>query len=297
MPANVQLYNQCCFCPVKVQKILRHLERYHKDQPEVKLFLSKPKKTAERNAITTKLRNRGNNMMNVEILKKGSGTLRVARRGKTTVSVEDVNSNKVAECVNCKIFVRAPNLYRHRCQVLTNTEEGPVKKPGKLRAGKAELDMKVKGMTEEAASFLSSLRDDKCGREVKNDELVVKVLEFKLLQGEGKVINWKKQWRYRLRLLGRFIIKARSLLPGCSNLREILKVDNFPKIANAAADCAKFMTATGEDAANSVPLKIGFTLKTVLKFLDSEATINKDNVAEQNAQRLLKLYQNDWCTR
>jgi hypothetical protein len=37
--------------------------------------------------------------------------------------------------------------------VFINTEDGPIKKPGKLRAGTVALNMKIKGIIEDAASF------------------------------------------------------------------------------------------------------------------------------------------------
>jgi hypothetical protein len=40
--------------------------------------------------------------MKVEILKKDSGALHVARRGKTMVTAEDAKLGKVCHCINAK---------------------------------------------------------------------------------------------------------------------------------------------------------------------------------------------------
>jgi hypothetical protein len=91
--------------------------------------------------------------MKVEILKKDSGALHVTRRRKTKVTAEDAKLGKSLTLHQCQVLL-ANNYYRHRCPVFIKTEDGPIKKPGKLRAGRVALNMKIKGIIEDATLFL-----------------------------------------------------------------------------------------------------------------------------------------------
>jgi hypothetical protein len=272
-----------------VQKIVRHFERKHKDELEVKKFLSMPKQSEQRKAITTKLRNLGNHNHNVSVLKKKEGSLIVARRlGGEAKSLDDV-----ALCKNCLGYYAKDSLYRHHCSVFSMTPAGLAKKPGTVKEGKGILESTVRGLSAEAADIFSTMLMDDVGLAVRNDDVAVEFLELQLQKGEGHKPNWKKQIRYRLRLLGRLILEARNLIQGSYNLRDILICPNFRRIAEAAKECAKKEGHVG----NSVPVKIGFMVKACAEVLLAEASEKLDEKKLAGIKSFLKLYKMHWGTR
>jgi hypothetical protein len=83
--------------------------------------------------------------------------------------------------------------------------------------------LKLNKLTLEAANIMASINDDAVGNAPKNDLLANKILEYRLKRGQGKEANFKKQMRDKLRLLGRFLLRARKDIPGYYSLREILR--------------------------------------------------------------------------
>jgi hypothetical protein len=106
--------NFCVYCSRSVQKIVRHLERHHHGEAEVKKFKALPKGSDARRAITTKLRLAGNHKHNVQTLNKKEGGLVIARRMK---GAETRNPADYVPCVNCLGYFAKETLYRHRCKV------------------------------------------------------------------------------------------------------------------------------------------------------------------------------------
>ncbi len=129
-------------------------------------------------------------------------------------------------------------------------------------------------------------------------------LELELEKGEGEKLQWKKQMRYRLRLLGRFILEARKILPGSFSLSDILKASNFLSIVKAAKECRKKEDGRAEGL--SVPVKVGFVLKAAAEVILARALLAVEGDEEEkkkkaedvkDAKNLLKLYDMQWGTR
>lgn len=125
--------------------------------------------------------------------------------------------------------------------------------------------------------------------------MAVELLELQLQKGEGVKLQWQKQVRYRLRLLGRFIIEARKIIPEAQSLNDILKCENFISIVQAAKECGQ--KGEGKAEGLSVPVKVGFVLKSAVEVILS-AALRENNIEKmQNAKNLLRLYEMEWGTR
>jgi hypothetical protein len=74
--------------------------------------------------------------------------------------------------------------------------------------GKQVLEGAVRNVGGEAAQLLDSMKNDYIGLAVKSDALAQDLLDRELEKGQGKREKWKKPTRYRLRLLGRFILQC-----------------------------------------------------------------------------------------
>jgi hypothetical protein len=280
-----QRTNFCVFCSTSVQKIIRHFERYHKNETEVRKFMAMPKQSQERKSITSKLRLAGNHQYNVS---SQDGPVIVARRTKSVPA-------EVIVCVNCLGYYAKGSLYRHKCKVVMNTAAGLVRKPGTIRQGRQLLDMARKGHSTEAAAIFSAMAVDEVSTAAKNDELVAELLELQLQKGEGWKIHWRKQMRHKLRLLGRFILEARKILPNCYSLNDILFCENFLFIVEAAKECGKREAGGGPGL--TVPMRVGFLVKACAKIIKSSALRNKDFLRAKDAKGLLDNYKEEWGER
>nr|XP_021331492.1 uncharacterized protein LOC100149643 isoform X4 [Danio rerio] len=99
--------NFCFVCGKPQIKIARHFIVHKRDNAEIARALSLPAHSKKRKELLQMLRNKGNFMHNNEVLKKGSGALKVKRH-----SVKQA-SNKYTYCVYCRgMFIRQ-ELWRH----------------------------------------------------------------------------------------------------------------------------------------------------------------------------------------
>jgi hypothetical protein len=129
-------------------------------------------------------------------------------------------------------------------------------------------------------------------------QVAVEFLELELEKGEGAKLQWKKQIRYRLRLLGRFVLEARKIIPGAQSLSDILRHVNFLLIVKAAKKCGQ--KGDGQAEGLSVPVKVGFVLKAAVEVILATALLKEDEESKkraQDAEKLLKLYDMQWGTR
>jgi len=287
-------------------------------EKEVMEFVSLPKKSPERRAITTKLRNRGNLKHNVKTFQSGTGLLIAAKGTKKKGAVNNKKKTtqiekKYSLCVACEGTYVRDSYYRHRCVQFESKKselgtDAVKAKPSPIKAGDAYLATAIRGVPKEASDLLSSMYDDEIGLAVKHDELAVGILDYVLNKGEGHQPNWRKNICYRLRLLGRFLLEARELLPSCHSLREILQPFNFLQIVTAAQRCAikekdnfpvKDDAEETETEANSVPVKIGFMLKLAIKVVVADEMMLPNFSQEKvtSANYLIELFKLQWGTR
>ena len=93
--------HSCIYCETLVWKISRHMERCHKNEQDVASALSNPVKSKERRNAWAKLTRQGDFKRNIDVLKKHSGKIIVAREVKNS-SPEDY-----VTCTACNGFFYA----------------------------------------------------------------------------------------------------------------------------------------------------------------------------------------------
>ena len=116
--------NFCFICKDFQFKIAQHFKTHIKENSDVAYALSLPARSATRKKLLENLRNRGYFEYNRDVLKKGSGHLKVKRRAKT------VDSKKYEYCIHCKGMFLRPELWRHmkRCSSKPEEQEHPGRK-------------------------------------------------------------------------------------------------------------------------------------------------------------------------
>jgi hypothetical protein len=299
--------NYCVFCEASAQKIVRHYERFHHEEPKVKAMMSLPKQSNERRKLTSELRLEGNHKHNIRVLTDGAGVLIVAKSLKNTKDVGDF-----VPCSKCLSYVGKADIYRHRCMWESGGQEvtgNGNKKPSRLSMGKQLLQKEIRNVAGEPAQVLTSMKNDDVGLAVKHDPVALDLLNRLLQKGQGKRHLWIKHTRYRLRLLGRFILQARKLIPGAHSLEDILKRENFLAIVEASKLCGGGEEEEGQEddgqdeasgkkpTAASVPLKVGYVIKASLQTILGNALMKNDILERKNAEDLLRLYEMQWGDR
>jgi len=288
-----QRKNWCVFCGTKQSKIVRHLERAHKDKPEVQAFSALPINSRARNKRTTLLRNQGNFKKNVDTHRTGKGTLVVAKG----LGPEDrpKKADQYCHCPECYTCILKADFYRHRCVVRDESEKTNGKPT--VREGKLLLQTALMGSSDAYTLVLAPMKNDEVGRIVKNCPLIRYILELRILGIDLHRVGGIKQLRQGIRLLGRFVVECRSLILGASSLEDILKVDNFPFIASAAIRCAQSEENTEETEAVSVPVSMGSMVKAAMQAMRDKAISEKDDARVKEATNLMLLHDSQWKHR
>jgi len=101
------------YCGVAHSQIQRHWLARHTDEHEVIQLVSLTDKV-ERRKHTIKLRNMGNHLHNVQVLKEQKGELLVTYRAK-----QEAQPSEYVPCEHCFGYMLKQKLYRHRCKVAT----------------------------------------------------------------------------------------------------------------------------------------------------------------------------------
>ncbi|XP_049448354.1 uncharacterized protein LOC125898561 [Epinephelus fuscoguttatus] len=109
--------NFCFICKDFHFKIARHFKTHIKDNSDIAYALSLPAGSATRKKLLENLRNRGNFEYNRDVLKKGSGQLKVKRKAKK------VECKKYEYCIHCKGMFLRPELWRHMKRCSSKAEE------------------------------------------------------------------------------------------------------------------------------------------------------------------------------
>ncbi|XP_056310413.1 uncharacterized protein LOC130221897 [Danio aesculapii] len=111
--------NFCFVCGKPQIKIARHFKVHKRENAEIARALSLPAHSKKRKELLQMLRNKGNFMHNNDVLKKGSGALKVKRH-----SVKQA-SNKYTYCIYCRGMFICQELKRHmkKCSAQRNHQE------------------------------------------------------------------------------------------------------------------------------------------------------------------------------
>lgn len=194
--------NYCVFCMKSQSQLVRHLERVHHNEADVKKFAILPKKNPERLKIIDILRKNGNFKFNTNS-KFNDGQLIVCRRPKET-------SKKTAAdfiaCMKCKGFFAKSTIRKHSQKCL----EKNFKKHRSIMI----MGRKVTGRIHQSANktlrniVFPVLREDNVTRIIRYDKLLI--LYANKLCIKYKAQHQHEMIRARLRILGRFLLTLKE---------------------------------------------------------------------------------------
>ncbi len=286
---NYNKQQACLYCHKQVFKIIRHLEDRHQNQDDVKKLLALPKSSKERNTLTCKLRNQGNFLHNIKVLKSGSGNIIPAKRPS-----EDVPYTWYYPCPGCLAFYCKTELWRHmqeKCQLKTKTkkseEESVLTESRELLLSECLADKRL-------AKLYAPMKEDHILNVVKNDLLINQFASYLIdKQGQGRQDRYIRQ---RVRELGRFLSFVQKQRDNQHlQLATLIKPNEFDSVVNAV----KSLQEEGSNATGPItlPLKLGHSLKRVAQIQRGQAVRNGENTMKEQCSSFLELYEAEWSDR
>ena len=278
----------CFYCGKFYVKIPRHLESKHSGEDEIiKLKTLRDKK--ERKKILNKMRLAGNYHHNINVLKSGSGDLKVCRISRK----QNVRPLQYIPCVNCLGFYFVNDLWRHekKCKFAQKCTKDILKK------GKSLLLSIICPNTDRyfISCVLSSMHLDKVAELCQTDDLILKFGET-LFQKKGSL--HADTVRRKMRKLGCLLLQLHKQTRLTKSLRQFIRVEHFDIIVEAVK-CISQSDVDTEDKLQkpdkpSVSIQIGFLLKKCASIKLGDAIRAGDTTAREQARNFLKLYKSEW---
>lgn len=270
----------CLFCGNPQSKITRHYQTRHQDERAV-IEIQACSDQKEKGLKIDKLRNLGNHVHNVDVMKKGSGIFVVNHRPSShTGKVENY-----VPCNYCYAYILKSEMYRHKC---LHKGSNPQPKARECRIILPEnRDCQLEPL-------LLSLRDDAIGRSVKSDDLI-RSYGMKLLPKFGHDRDQHPFLREHLRRVGRLLLAARkvSLQPN-ANMRSFIAPTKFRHLFDATKDIAGFDSKKNVFEKPSLALKIGHSLKKLALLVQGQSLECSDTSGAEEAMNFMKLVELNW---
>ena len=268
-------------------KMARHLERAHKDKPEVARAVSFPKGSKERRMHIEHLRNKGNFAHNVEVLNSGVGTPVPRKQPKEESQVQDF-----LHCAYCQGFFVKKVLWKHM-KVCKFKPSIPLK-PGRTRV-QALCGFTAPpppGVKEQLWKLLNNMIQDDVYFAVKADACIMEYGEH-LYNRLGHDVGKHEYIRQKLRELGRLLICSRKNTP-LKTIKDHIKPANFMHVVQAVKDMAGYNCETQAYKCPSLALKIGYSLKKLSMLVESSANVQSDFSAAKEARTFRRVYETRW---
>ena len=277
----------CLFCQQGIQQqIIRHLERKHKDEPEVKILMALPSGSKERKEMCNKLHNEGNFQHNMEVLEKQEGVLLVTRRSK-----KNTNTFKdYLPCTHCLGFYNKDDISRH-CKS-TCKFRGPTMTKSAVKLGKEVVAIHMGTTSKEFASLLAKMKNEEYVETIQADSLLKSYAQtlidkYAIKKGPDNLI------REKLREMTKLFLELKESNNNLTFL-EIFKPENFDSVIFAVHS----LTGRGTGIKSpSLALKFGHGLKKVARILIGQSLRRRDEVAKKNAEDFLILMENEWTEK
>jgi len=315
----------CVFCGKLDLKISRHLEKCKSGEKVIEIL---PKASRNKNSesqkkrehILNSLRNEGDFMYNVDVLKH-------IRQGKQQCTDElivarrpDKGKHQACDYLPCKFclkFYIKSDLWRHckNCTYsespLSHTEKEPTKESKsfistgqKLLQGAGvmicqydDLETRVDFHT----YIIDSLANDELGKIVRND---VSIVDYGKGQFEKLGKHRASGVRYRMRLLARIKVKLLQDKPvgDGPELASYLRPENFNSVVHAVK---QVVGVSEERSLNGVIMfnkpevakKTGHVLKKLGEMYRGRMLMERKRKEKENVSDFIKLYESTWSDR
>ena len=280
---NVRYFDKkpyCFYCGIAQSQIQRHWLIRHKNELQVIQIASSKDKT-ERLKHIIRLRNMGNHLHNVEVLKEQKGELLVTYRTK-----QGAQPSEYVPCEHCFGYLLKRDLHRHKCKVAT------AKSAGRTAASASLLLPPPKGTSVQVFELLNGMSDGNIKRVAQNDSLII---DYAAKFVAKKGLSNKMCIRDKIRKITRFLLQMREQ-EGLSNISmaECITPEKFKQCVIAIKGLAGFQEHNMTYTTPSLALKIGHTLQKMAKLVKRNAIECKDEEKIKSADYFSELCNMEW---
>ncbi len=276
--------NYCYVCQKPQSKLARHLEK-HKTEAEVMEALSYPKGSVKRRRLLEKLRNRGNFQHNVEVLKSGTGQIKLKRTSK---------QSKFIHCVYCKGMFSRKELWRHtrKCHFIPERSSGKSSRAKGLGLATTAESVFSESICQGVWKLLDPMRQDDVTAVVRNDFGILQLAQT-LYNKHGHDTTKYEYIRQKLRELARVLLILRA--DSIYTIEETVKPGNFHKVVKAVKKVSGFDEENQSYAAPSLALKIGHSLQKIADIIHCRALMTENEDLMKSTEAFKSLYTLKWC--
>ena len=235
------------------------------------------------------LKNKGNYMHNVKVIREKIGQLIVIRRPTTTVSYKEF-----LPCPKCLGFLGRKDLWRHKSSCDGGSKETQENKC--INANRMILYSSInKSHSEVQMYVVESMRKDDVYLVFKNDDLILAYGSFIF---DSKGLPHKNYISEKMRNLARFLVQIRKdMRVENGSLSDFISNNYFNSVLSAAKTVCGYGLNEDEEKTSKIPslaLKLGHALKKCA-VLKQGLGISHDNAAlEKEGKKFMKLHAIHW---
>ena len=279
----------CAFCEKPLSKIMRHWKNRHCDERQVVEILGCKNRNLQRN-LATKLRNLGNHLHNLKVLKSGEGQLEVVYRPKKE---KNHPVPRYIPCVHCLGYYWRKEFWKHvrRC---------PLREGKTTSINRIVEEMRVqlpppKGMSSNLWKIFGRMREDTITQAVRSDSLIMALGDHWLLK-HGHDRARHSLVRAEMRLVARLLQNLRAMYGDEHkwSLEDFIHPKYFKEIMLATKELSGYKEESCKYSTPSLALKLGHSIKKCAMILRGRATAESDEAKIQQISRFLELHELEW---
>ncbi|XP_043469660.1 uncharacterized protein LOC122503251 [Leptopilina heterotoma] len=252
----------CCFCNTLQLQIARHLRRCHKEEPAVKNFMSMKKNTNEKRKAIGVLRKKGDFIYNTSE-DHNKGFLITVRRPQLKLKK---TAEEFVNCPKCYGFYTRNNIRHHyaECTQSNSSNARCILQNAARQIGRVHQDASYKMRHK----ILPVLQKDDITNIIRYDRLII--LFGNLLSVKYKKPQQDNMIRSQLRLLARFVLALKQIVPEIDDLAAAFHPSFFNNVLEAVNIVAGFNEETQIYAAPSTASALGTALRKCSLILKCE---------------------------
>lgn len=280
----------CVYCKKSNLKIARHLETKHIDERDVAHAFSFPVRSQERKKLLESLRNKGDWLHNLEVLKKGNGEIVTWKQPSANSSL---NNNDYLPCQLCFGMFKKRDLWRHNKTCREKKEDsGMGTQRQRLQTVSSSL-LPTEKSSQGLQNIIHNMLQDRVTAQVRSDEMICKYGEA-LYARKGRE---KSQHRYiaqKMRELGRFVLAAKEIQKKIKGLKDLCDPTKFNLAIAAARKVSNYNSEKTEYGKPSTAVKIGFSLKAATEAWIGHCLMESDIISEKKTKKFKELLDKMW---
>ena len=260
----------------------------HKDEEEI-LQLANETDPKKKDLIYEKVRNIGNHLHNVDVIKTGKGQLCVAYRPRGELTVRGAD---YGPCLFCFVYFPKKELWRHNNSCKFSTKQKHKRRS--LATSSRMLLPNDEGASVTLLAVTSGMKGDTVTRIIKSDPTILAYGE-KLCTKHGHDNDKHNYIRQKLREIGRLVQELRrESKEDSKQLEDFIFPANFKLITKCCKLVSGYDAKSNTYATPSLALKIGHSLQKCLKLLIGKGIETENRDLQCRAEELSKLFEINW---